>query len=295
MTPDRLKQVARLLGFAAGVVLIAWAVWLGLANADLDRLVAASRVPLVWMAVAVALTLAVTGVLFWVVTLNFDADPRVGLGRMTQLISASSLLNYLPFRPGLLGRAVYLKRMHRLPLRQSMVVWLIVMGVSAMVYAVAVAAFTLSPPDRSSAGVSAAVLALLVLTPAAGPAAARLLGRPMCRGWSWIPLRTIETLIAGARLWLALKAVGAEVGFTQAVAAAAAGNLIAVLPIVPNGLGLREWIAAGLLAANGLVPLEAAALAAVIDRGIEVIVVVPVGLLAVQALRRQDAGERTQQ
>ena len=96
-------------------------------------------------------------------------------------------------------------------------------------------------------------------------------------------------------MWLALKAVGVEVGFAQAVAAAAAGNLVAVLPVVPNGLGLREWIAAGLLAANGVVPLEDAALAAVIDRGVEVLVVVPVGLLAIHALRCKDPGKRPPQ
>ena len=62
--------------------------------------------PLLVLALAVGVgvqLMATTGLLFWVVTLSFDADPPVGPLKMTQVIAASSLLSYLPLEAGTVG------------------------------------------------------------------------------------------------------------------------------------------------------------------------------------------------
>ena len=285
MAHTGLKQLGRAMGYGAGVALIAVAVWKGLSRVDLERLVAAPRLPLLAMGIAVLATIGLGGLMFWVVTRSFDARPHVGLRRMTQLISASTLLNYVPLRPGLIGRAVYLNRFHGLPLGHSVQIWLVVVAVSAVVFGVVILAVQIGPVGKPVVGVGGAVAALILASVLAGPAAGRVLARRVESGWSWVLIKLAELLLWGLRLWLAMLVVGIPITYPQAVAAAAAGNLAGLLPVTPNGLGLREWAIVGLLGLSGQVDIADAALATVIDRGIEVLVVVPVGLWSLHGVR----------
>ena len=285
MAHTGLNQLGRVMGYGAGVALVAVAVWKGLSGVDLERLVAAPRLPLLAMGVAVLATIGMGGLMFWVVTRSFDARPPVGLGRMTHLISASALLNYVPLRPGLIGRAVYLNRLHGLPLVHSVQIWLVVAGVSAVVFSVVILAVQIGPVGNPLIRVGGAAAALVLASTVTGAAAGRVLARRVDSGWSWALIKLAELLLWGLRLWLAMLVVGISISYPQAIAAAAAGNLAGLLPVTPNGLGLREWAIVGLLGLSGQVDIADAALATVIDRGVEVLVVVPVGLWSLHAVR----------
>jgi uncharacterized membrane protein YbhN (UPF0104 family) len=280
------RRALRWAGLIVGAALMVWAVVTAVQAIDmatLGRLLSGRGAV---MLAAAAGNLMVTSVLFWVITLSFDARPRVSLSRMTALIAASGLLNYLPLQAGLFGRAAYLKAKHGLPLRQAMVIQLVVLGVGSVVLGGAAAVGLMYPVEMLSWGVAGAGLALVALCAATPWIARLLLRRPAREAWSWGLLRAVDLLLGAARLWLAFASVGQPIGYARAVTITAAGMFVSMLPFVPNGLGLREWVIAA------LAPMQTAAglAAAVIDRAVEAVVLMVGGGAGIGALQR--GGER---
>src|SRR5436853_13065 len=112
--------MARRIGIVLGLLLIAVAIAVALRGVDWSALRHASPWQLAALLVLMLLNIALTAALNWLVTRSFDARPPVSLSRMTLLIGASGLLNYL-WNAGTLSRAAYLRARHGLPLRQSAV------------------------------------------------------------------------------------------------------------------------------------------------------------------------------
>lgn len=242
---------------------------------DITRLGSASFGQLGLLAAAVTGNLIVTTAIWWVITLSFDTRPKVQPSRMAALICVSALLNYLPMRPGFLGRAAYLKLMHGLPVRQSLVILLIVLVLGTVVL-IASATIVLWVPSRYQLVVGMATVA--ATSAVTGPLATKLLRRRIIGAWLWVPLRLVDILINGVRLWLALAIVGIEVPMDRTLIVAATGMLVSLAGITPNGLGLREWIIAALAGALEPATVIDALAAALIDRAVEAIVVTGTGL-----------------
>ena len=276
----------RILGAVAGVALFAAAVWFALAQVDFTTLRSVPPAYLAGLAGLVAANILLTGGLFWVITLSFDASPRVGLIRMTELIAVSGLLNYVPaVRAGLWGRAAYLKLKHGLPVRQSAVILLAVLTLAGMVTGLVLAAW-LMLGVHAVAGASAG--GAIVLSTLLGLVAGRLLKRDVTAGWSWLVLRYADTLVMAARLWLAFAAVGSPIGFNEALVAGAVAQVVRLTGLTPNGLGLSEWVIAWLVARSGP-GVDVAVLsqlpAALLDRAVEVVVSLAAGAGAAWRLR----------
>ena len=296
MNRQHLRIISRTAAIALAGVLILTAIAYAVAGYDWSVL---RDAPLQWvatLAVCVAANLLLTAMLFWVITRSFDAQPPVGLMRITALICLSGLLNYLPFiRPGLLGRAAYLKYRHGLPLRQSMLILLVVLGLATVVLLAAGAVVLILPTDVSRLAAGAAVM--LALSGLAKPIAQRLLRRDVVYAWAWVPLRTADMLVAAGRLWLAFGIVGKPISFADAVLIGAASLLVKLVGLTPNGLGLSEWVVAALAGAISPATTAAGAAAALVDRGAELIVVMVAGLVSawplrdMRAAKAQSAGE----
>lgn len=265
------RNVLRALGLVLGAALLLGAAVYAGRGVDWSVLTGAPPWLGTLLGAAVGANLVLTSLLFWAITRSFDAEPSVSVGRMTALISVSSLLNYLPLlRPGLLGRASYLKLRHGLPLRQSVVILLIVLVLAVVVLlAIAVALVLFEGPWR---WVAAGGL-VVGLSAIAGPVGRRVLRRPVERGWLWVVLRAADVLVAGLRLWVAFWILGASVGYAEAVVAGAAALLVRLAGITPNGLGLSEWTVAVLTPVLAPVEMAVGAAAALVDRAVEVLVV----------------------
>lgn len=236
----------------------------------------------------VGLNLLATAWLAGSLTACFGPRPPVPAGRMLRLIAASQLLNYLPaVRAGLVGRAAFLKRCHGLRLRDSGYVLLLTLGLTAATLAVAAAGpllvATLHAEPRWAWAGSALGLAVLTLT--AGAAGQRLPGVG-ARAWVWVPLRALDLAAATGRTALAFAAVGQPLTVGQATLVASGSTLVKLTGLTPNGLGLSEWVVAGLAAALAPVEASLAAAAALLDRAVEVAVSVGAGGWAVWGLRR---------
>jgi hypothetical protein len=278
----------RRLGQAAGLALLVAAVLAAGAGIDWHVLQAGDISQLAIIASAVLGNLALTAILFWSITLCFDARPAVPLGRMFHLIALSSLLNYLPLlRAGLWSRAAYLKWRHELPLRQSLVILIVVLAIAAAVLGVVAASILLF---AAKTAIAVALGALILLTATTGPVARRLLHRKIIWPQLWIPLRTCDMLLAAVRLYLAFTIIDQPISFTDALLAGAAAVVIKLTGLTPNGLGLSEWTVAAV--ASTLSPsltIAAAAGAALIDRAMELVVVIAAGAIAACQIQREPA------
>ena len=238
--------------------------------------------------VLVGVNLLVTAWLIGSVTACFGPRPPVPPGRMVRLIAASQLLNYLPaVRAGLVARAAFLKRHHGMRLRDSGYVLFITLGLTAVTLGIASAGPLLvatldAEPRWAWAGTA---VGLLTLTLAVGTLTRRLPGVGG-RGWWWVPLRTLDLAAVTARTALAFAAVGQPITVGQATLLGSSAALVRLTGLTPNGLGLSEWVVAGLAAALAPVDAALATAAALLDRAIEVIFSVVAGCWAVIKLRR---------
>jgi uncharacterized membrane protein YbhN (UPF0104 family) len=276
-------------GLALGAALTLAAIGVALWHVDFSAIARAQPWHWVVMILAVAGNLVIGGVTFWVVTLSFDAKPPVTLTRTTTLVAATALANYLPLRPGIAGRAAYLKLRHGLPLRQSLIILLIVtiLGTALVIVAALAALLLRSQGATAIVGVALAfVLLLMIIT---GPIAQRVLRRPLVAAWSWPLFRAADLALASLRLWVAFEILGHPVPLSVALLTGSGGVLVSLVGLTPNGLGMEEWTVAALTAATADLP-DAAALglaAALVDRAFEAIVVVPAGTLALRWLARE--------
>lgn len=280
----------------AGMLAFALAVVFALRSTDFSAVSKASPLQVLGLAGGVMVNLLLTGVLFWAVTLRFDCTPAVGLRRMVLLILSSSVLNYLPMRAGLLGRAAYLKAMHQLPLRQSALILFIVLGLGALVLgSVGLAVIAVGRDDQMAAILVTGGL-LVVLTPVWKMLLSKLAMRPlmpMAVG-QWVCIRLTDMFIVGGRTWFAFAITGCPITYAQATALGAAGMLISLVGLTPNGLGLREWALAGMTMLVSNHGASAGATAALVDRAVEVVVVCLLGLPASLHLMRQMAERENQ-
>lgn len=287
------KLSARWLALAAGLALLGAAVATATTKVDFSALGAAPWWAAPAMGLAILANLALTAALFGAVTRCFDADPPVDAGRMFQLICVSGVLNYLPLRPGLFGRAAYLKLRHQLPIRQSVLILVVTLAVGGIVLGSTALVVLAAAEQWRSAACAAVVVVLLLCSPLVGPVAQRLLRRPTVGAWTWLPLKIADMLVGGFKLWLALRVFGQTVTFEQALAVRAVGSVVDMLGLTPNGLGLREWSIGGLAALTGLTEgPHVAVAAALFERGLEAVVVVVTGLIAVAQLRRAESAPR---
>ncbi len=285
----------RALGLAVAATLLGLAVVFALRGVDAGAL--ANRVAQGGVArpaaigALVGLNLVAISWLIGSFTASFKPTPPVSSGRMLRLITASQLLNYLPaVRAGMVGRAAFLKRYHDLRLRDSGYILALSLILTAVTLSVASAGPLLvavlhADPQWAWAGTG---LALALATLIVATLARRLPGVGG-RAWMWVPLRTLDLAAITVRTYLAFAAVGQPITVGQATLLASGATLARLTGITPNGLGLSEWVVAGM--ATALAPIDAslAVAATLLDRAIEVCITVVAGLWAMWKLRRETA------
>lgn len=237
----------------------------------------------------VGLNLVAISWLIGSLTASFKPSPPVSSGRMLRLIAASQLLNYLPaVRAGMVGRAAFLKRYHALRLRDSGYILVLALTLTAVTLSLAsvgpllVAVLDADPHWAwAGTGLALALATLIVAT------VARRLPGVGARGWIWVPLRTLDLAAITARTYLAFAAVGQPITVGQATLLASGATLARLTGITPNGLGLSEWVVAGMATALGPIDASLAVAAALLDRAIEMCITVVAGVWAMLRLRRE--------
>jgi hypothetical protein len=286
--------------FIVGLGLIAAALWTvlrdrGTLQAGLTTLESS---PAGWVAAVVALYVAnfvFAAGSFWVLTNRYGA---VRYGEMLALIAAATVFNYLPLRPGMVGRVAYHRYINGIAVRDSVKVLIagLICAGTAMVLLVCAAwiahligmtvtgavTFMLAP------GILAAAGALIMRRASAGPQ------------WRWpaaMAFRYVDICVWAARYALIFSMIGRPLTPTSAAAVAFSSQVVMISPVQ---LGLREWVvgtAAGVLEAgetsgrlalpSTVASLTPGLLADLVNRSAEFVVAIPAGLLAAGVLYRR--------
>ena len=292
-------RTRQILSYAVGLALVALALgWIAVFHRAefgeaIGRVSGASPLALVALVVLPALNWLVVSLSFWTLTVRFG---RVDLPEMSALIGSAWLLNYLPMRPGLIGRLAYHKRYNGIRVRDSVRVLAESVSLTFVAIAVLFVAAVAARVSGREAAAAVVVVAGGALTLVASIALA-CAGSPWWRFGAAFALRLADMLIWAARYAVVFALVGRSVDFGQAVAIAAISQIAIAVPFSGNGLGLREWavaLTAGALPVwyvgeSGFGASDAAVgLAAdLINRAAEIVVAGVVGAVSIGALSRR--------
>ena len=248
--------------------------WLAARHAPPHLLALLPLLPLLnWLVVSLSI---------WLITTHYG---EVSRREMLSLVGSAWLLNYLPMKPGMVGRAAYHNKVNGIALAdvaRAMVICVGSSGVAMVVMVVATLPLALSTlePDGARTGLSGGLgIALgvgLVTLPAPAFVALSIRaarGSLLSRFWLGMSLRYADMLLWAARYWVVFAVVGMPIGLERAVMFAAISNLALLVPVLSNGMGLREW-------SIGLASGDPIGLAAdLVNRAAELVVSVPVGLV----------------
>ena len=300
--PPRAKRsgIARIAAFAVGLALLIAAVVAVTRNTDaLHQALESARSASPWLVLAIIVlplaNIAVISASFWVLSSRFG---RVSLLEMIALIVSSWLLNHLPMRPGLLGRVGYHRVVNDIPIRASIrvIIEQLLCGVAALAIIVPVAALCAPLGTPRVVGLFLLGAAAVVgVSMAMRARAIRLSQNPVasCLAAA-VGFRLLDMTIWLVRYSCLFALVGHPVGIRDAAAITAASQAAMLSPIP---LGLREWTVGavhGLLdipaGSEGGVSLSAIAPGVAADlanRGAELLVAVPLGIIATVWLMRR--------
>ncbi len=297
-TANRWRQTRwfRIVGFVAGAALVVLAIAAALKQDPeaIRRSVRALGDHPSWFAVLfIALPLLnwlSISASIWVLLARFG---RVGMGEMLALVGMAWLLNYLPMRPGMVGRVAYHKAVNKIGVRQTgktLLEGVLITGVVSGLMLLGALVLRDAKP--------AIAWSIMVLAPMlAGGAISAVLWkrRPLiaryCASGS---LRVIDMAVWALRYALAFAVVGSSIDLSTALVLAVVSQIAMLIPISGNGLGVREWLI-GVLAAS----LPTAALAGsdsalaqgltadILNRVAEVLVAIPLGLICIAIIARR--------
>lgn len=220
-----------------------------------------------------------------------------------RLVSVTAFANYLPLSAGLLAKALFLNRVHDVPVRRFAVgqatFLLLVLATNG---AVGLGTLFVRFPEAVfgvlGAGFAAMVLSgVLLLVPE--PMRRKLstewfpfaenVGTAARGGWSGvIVIQVLMLLVSSASLLLCFGMGASEVGFIPCLLFTSAAVVTRFVTIVPGALGVREFLIGGLAALTGF-ELRDAVVAATLARAAEVVVVFALGGLFTWSLSREVA------
>lgn len=229
------KLILRMLGLVVSLGLVIAAVFFVTQNLDdVEQALTALRNPS-WLHVgglcaAIVVNIILTGCMFSVLMSRYG---KVGLIEMQALIASTALLNYLPMRPGLLGRVAYHKVINNIKVADStkVVIYSLILsavaaGLVACVIAIAVVA-----------GASTLLLFGIVIALTGATAIV-----PTLRYWSLaLFFKQLDIIAWSVRYLLVFELIDNAIGFDTALALACISMFTTMVPFISNGLGLREW------------------------------------------------------
>ncbi|MBL9119695.1 MAG: flippase-like domain-containing protein [Phycisphaerae bacterium] len=275
---DRLVRLRELFGrvrpfgAAVGALLVVAAIALVISRASTlgdawKAMGSASPLVITAMVAAMAGSVALTGLTFWILTRRYG---RVSHWEMQALMSATAVANYLPLRPGLVARVVYHSSRNGIRARDSLRTIVEAMALSVIALSLLVPSLMVAHQWAMPIGIAVALPALLAI-----PTLASARSRPL--GTAFL-VRFGETLLTTIRYDLAFRLVGAPLPWHVAAAIACVSMVSTMVPFVSNGLGLREWTIGLMAPLLADVSLERGLVAELVHRAIEVVVIVPAGL-----------------
>lgn len=316
--------------WALGLLLLLAAVWAVVHHAGAMRSAWDAAWAAPWWCAALLLVLPignwlVTTMVFHTLTSRFGRVTRI---EMSALIGSAWLLNYLPFKPGLVGRVAYHKAVSGIPVRSSLRVLVEALLLTTITYIGAALILlasvggvpgldvqtTFAPGWAWRASGAALGLVAIVGAPLVCVRGRATLWADVRVGLSCVAWRLLDLSLWTLRYWVAFTMIGQGLDLAPAALLAMGSQLASQVPIA---LGVREWAvgaAGGLLLRSGaasagattagattasagagsLGVLTALAISAeLLNRAAELVVALVVGLLSARWLRQHARAHAT--
>lgn len=247
----RTRKVRAIVGFIVGVALIGAAIVALASNReDFQASIDSARHAPLWMLGAVVvLPMANAIIVSWSFWLLMRRLGRVPFADMFHLICSSWLLNYLPLRPGLVGRLVYHKLVHGVSLKASVAVS-VALALMTALGAGHMLAIGMSFGWGVLEGLGVLAATTLMIYFFAGLAAqhtpARIFAKKDLR--YALLCRYADHAVWTLRFWISFAVVGAPIDLHTAILVAGAVQIAYLFPLTGAGMGVVEW-AVGAVAA----------------------------------------------
>lgn len=230
--------------------------------------------------IAVIATVLLTSASLLALTNRAARESRLAFREMVALTLASTLGNMVPMQPGLAGRVAYQHQVHGMPVAVSVLVT--VQSTLLTIVAVAWLGLALLLVRAGSLSWIAAPASLALLLPALLDPARRASALPQA-----FVARFGEVLLGAVRTTAAFALVGEPIDPFAALTLACASNAANCVPMIGGGLGIREWITGLLAPAVAGIATPHALAAELVNRAVELLVVVPGGLASSAPLARR--------
>ncbi|MDP7008337.1 MAG: hypothetical protein QGI78_02090 [Phycisphaerales bacterium] len=215
-------------------------------------------------------------------TILGEGNTPIKQPEMAWLISVAGMLNWLPLRAGLIGRTVYHSKVHGIQATKSLRVLLesvcIIVGVSLLAILVSFVRGATFIHPLVAMSVPLFVAALFFFNRGAKPWAIA------------IACRYIDVTLLAARYFIIFRLLDNGISPETAILLAGASSIASLLPLPTGGLGGREWIIGLLSSWVTVLPaaLAIGLIADLINRVVELIVVIPLGLLGHRYLKNKN-------
>ncbi len=280
---ERVRFWLRVGGLVVGLAFFAAAIYTAVREREeFARALAALRDPppvaVVLVLGSIAVGALLTGTLFHILMRRFGAVP---FWEMQALIAASAFANYLPLKPGFVGRVAYHRLRHGIRAAHTLrtiVEAISLSGTVASMFLLALVFLRWIGWNGEWALLAPTVLALGMRVPRLRSLSQALL------------VRQVELALWTLRYWAVFQLVGAPIDLETAIVLGSVSVIATLLPIVSNGLGIREWVI-GILApmiSHEPVSTSQAIVAELVHRVAEITVMTPLGVASILALVRHN-------
>lgn len=278
----QLRRPLRTAGAVVGLLLVIAAIVAVARNQSLLASAVASARSAPWSVIALLLGGALANMVASAAGLRvlLLRHGKVGAMDMQAVIAAATLINYAPLRPGLASRAAYHHIVHGIPvmatvttLVQSLALATVGIGwLCAFAWAMRIDG---GSGSRLAMAVAAAAPALGVIVASASPRGS--LRRALAVAWLW---RCVDMAAWAVRYHAAFAVTGISLSAGDAAVAAAGAGAANLVPLVGNGLGVREWLIGLMGSSMRLWTVDAGLAADIVNRAADLAVAVPLGLAA---------------
>lgn len=279
----RMRFWLRVAGLVVGLAFFAAAIYTAVRERDeFAKAIAALRDPppaaVAMVLGSIAVGAVLTATLFHILMRRFG---KVPFWEMQALIAATAFANYLPLKPGFFGRVAYHRLRHGIRAAHTVRTIVEAIALSGTVASM----FLASLVFLRSIGASGEWALLAPAALAVGLRVPRL--RTLTQA---LLVRQVELALWTLRYWAVFQLVGAPIDLETAIVLGSVSVIATLLPIVSNGLGIREWVI-GLLApmiSHEPVSTSQAIVAELVHRVAEITIMTPLGVASIVALVRHN-------
>jgi len=304
--PQFARKTMQIGGYALAIGLLAASLWYAMQGQRIeDWWVLLRAKP--WLTAGLFATVTLSGVilpgiLFWLVTRPFVSGRPLSMASMQALAAGGGLLNYTPFKAGLIGRITYLKIFHGVGYKAAALTHAVIAGVFGATCLLTI----LVTVWRGNfdivwwattligliilAGIAAPILRILIPTETTvDPRLRGSIGGSFAYLLPCFAAQLLGLCITAIRWWLVFQILDRPIALADAWMAAII-HMVSITAGPANGIGLREWLIGiggqlGGLSSSLDMDMRASRSAALIDRAVEASVLIVLGLLGLAFLR----------